>query len=667
MLILNNILPESIKPTGSDWECALPKVFFEGREEFRPDYKKNSLSYKSWWSEQIRRSKEGLEYNGIKVTGEYYSFLNFGKIKIHKENADKTFNYPFYSSKDHELFELIDIAKKLALGIMLITGRGYGKSYVAAWQVIHRYTFYPHSESIVSASDDLAVDPLWEKIEMYLNAIDAELFHNQDGSSTKKKVKSGTKIKDEDGHERIVGFHSTIKKVVYDGKVGKTRGPRPDIHLFEEVGKWKGLKETYRVASQGWRVGARFKCLPFLLGTGGEMATGLSEDAKEMFFDPETYDLLALPNIYDEEGGNNGYGNRGRKKISVFMPTYVKYGEFYEEKGDVLILGEKAGHVKAGGICDQVNAKKFEDSIRKRKEKDQELYDQHIQEYPYTPKEAFMLSTSTPFSKYLKDRYYILTVDRRSNPTLIGELHDTGKKDKNGQKIIEFERTNNGKFQIAEKPIFDSKGRHYNKLYVSGCDSYDQDKAETTDSEGSIMIYKRMLNAESTNNLFVAGYTDRPSEADDFYKNTLLLNQYYNSKMLVEHTKIGIINYYLNNNSEKFLCKKPTIIYKQAVKNPKAVYKYGLQMPAQIKIWLIDRMKTWLKNYADHLIMIDQVDDLIHFHRDSNKFDISIASMLAVAQDWEWNEAKVTTSGKKETKRKFGQWKTVNGILTYVE
>ena len=52
---------------------------------------------------------------------------------------------------------------------MLITGRGFGKSFAAASIAEHEFVFKEASECIISASTDFFASQLWSKIEPSVN------------------------------------------------------------------------------------------------------------------------------------------------------------------------------------------------------------------------------------------------------------------------------------------------------------------------------------------------------------------------------------------------------------------------------------------------------------------------------------------------------------------
>jgi len=300
-------------------DCILPKSFFEGR--FPPNIHPDSLDWAEWWDEQERRCVEGWSDGGYSVTGPYYYHMNLKKINMLNEHGNPTFDHPWFAYEDQQLFNDVQKARDAKKGLMLITGRGFGKSFAAASIAEQEFVFKEASECIISASTDFFASQLWSKIELGLNSIHPELRPN----FLRKKMdyrESGFAFKDDDGVETIIGYLSKLHKVTYDNDPGKTRGTRPNIHIFEEVGSWSGsakLTDCYDQTEASWWRGKNFTCFPMLIGTGGQMKQGGSADAKKMFYDPDAYNLMAFE--------YNG------KKVCKFVQAYRKFEGFYEKSG----------------------------------------------------------------------------------------------------------------------------------------------------------------------------------------------------------------------------------------------------------------------------------------------------------------------------------------------
>ena len=583
-------------------DCILPQSFFEGRDI--PNVHEESLDWEQWWDEQQKRCENGFTDGGFSMTGVNYYHVNFKKINMLDKHDKPMFGIPYYSQSDNDFFDEVESCRAAGEGLILVTGRGWGKSYDISSVAEHGTIFRPAYETIVSASTKPFVNGLWSKIMMGLYSVHPEfrpsfLVENLDYLETGYKITV-------DGRDEKQGYFSKLWKVAYDDKSGKTRGTRPNTHIFEEIGSWTGaakLIQCYKKTEPSWWRGSKFTSLPLLIGTGGEMESGGSEDAKKMFNNPEAYNLRA----YEWNG----------KKQGLFIPAYDKFGGFYEKTG----------------ISDKLGAKLFLDARREKKKVDIEIYRQETMEFPFDAEEAFAVSGTTTFDlPRLEQRYADIMKDDRLQIVKKGNLEYV----RLGGRIVgvEFKEHKKGIFEIAEEPhlINDIPVPH---LYVSGCDSFDASQEESTGdkSKGSLFIYKRFWKASKVGNIFVAKFTQRTKDATEFYDNTVKLNMWYGAKMLYEYTKIGIGQHYIREKLHHMLYERPKLEEAKVIKKTVSSNKYGLTMPEKVKIHMINRYAQYLNKNMDQLFFLSQIKDAIDFRFGSPKFDETMAAALAIIAD----------------------------------
>ena len=127
---------------------------------------------------------------------------------------------------------------------------------------------------------------------------------------------------------------------------------------------------------------------------------------------------------------------------------------------------------------------------------------------------------------------------------------------------------------------------------------------------GSAIIYRRFANTDIPSDYVVAEYTDRPKKKEDFWDGCLKLAVYYNSKMLVEYTKIGILDYFKRMNALKYLKEKP-----ESAHNPgtKTRNRYGVHMNKQVKALLEDLIDDYLRESVKDIWFIDLIDELANY------------------------------------------------------
>jgi len=628
MTLQNRITPIKVK-----WQpnCILPNSFFEGR--FVPGFHPDSRDYTQWWDEQERRCREGWSDGGYAVTGPYYYHLNFKKINIiDQKTLRPLFDHPFYSEEDQQLFNDFKTARDNRKGIILVTGRGFGKSFDVASIAEHEFSFYEASEVIVSASIAKFANLLWEKINLGLNSQPGE-FKLKLLENNKDLIRSGYEYTDEFGTEREGGYLSILRKVIYDHDAEKTRGTRPNIHIFEEIGAWTGaadLLEVYRKTEPSWWRGSYFTCMPILIGTGGAMEAGASVAAKTMFEDPKRYNLMS----FEYEG----------KQIGKFYPAYAKYLGYYEDTG----------------VSDKVGAKQDLDKRREEKKDSPADFLQHTSEFPYIPREAFQVSAGgfLPFS-IMENRYVELERNEElRNIVQIGDLDWV----REGSRIVDVKWSPNpkGLFQIAEHPVWTRKDfgdiQKVQNLYLGGVDSFDaieeEGRMRKDKSPLSHIIFKRFWKASDTSFLPVAKLTQVADDAEEAYMNSLKLALYYHAKSLVEYTKIGVIRHYISEGFSWLLYKRPKL--DGIVQNSTATQTYGVHMPIEVKMHGIKLLSTYYKKYIDQQYFQSLLRDGMNFSfdgYDKNKHDETMAMAIAMIAHEDMYNTKV-----KEERAKGNSW-----------
>lgn len=600
--------------------CVLPKSFFEGRNI--PDFHPESLDYAQWWDEQYDRCISGYRDGGFYATPEYYYHLNFKKINMLDREGNIKIFHPYFSEEDMFLFQEIEQARKDGQGFILGTGRGYGKSFGIASIVEHGFTFKEGHETIISSSIEKYANDFLFKVEIGLNS-QPDYLRLGLLEDTKLKKVSGYKIK-VNGQEKKEGLFSSIKKIVYDSDPDKTRGTRPNIHVFEEGGSWSGaagLRACYKKTEPSWWRGARFTCLPIIIGTGGAMDTGGSEDFKEMFNHPKSYNLKA----FEFEG----------EKIGKFIPAYKKFGDYYEDSG----------------ISDEVGAKGFLDRRRETKSGDPELFRQETMEFPFNPREMFQVAgTGWMPAAALENRYALIErTPELKQMVQKGDLEWI----QSGSRMtgVKWVPNPNGIFEVVEHPVWTRKSwgeqPHPKGLYIGGCDSFDAVEEEnaknTNKSPGTLYIYKRFWKVSETSRFFVARLKQRTDDAKEFYWNTIKLALYYSGqypcKVLGEYTKIGIFRHYIENQFEYLLYERPKLdTVDTGIKKTTATNRYGIHMPGPIKNYVIKRYADWLKEpgVMEQMYFLPLIKDNLEFSfegYDKNKHDDTMGASIAVLAD----------------------------------
>lgn len=618
-----------------------------------------SPAHKAYWTEQLRRCKEGYSVAGTRITGDHYGYLNFaqikltdtkGEVRVTKEQRGKSgkkiVTFPDFWDGDYDYWHVIDIAengidtldyKKLNLGVNinekdLIGGkhvcvgkaRRKGFSYKNGWKAATRYNLIKNSVTLLGAFDKKYLyqggDGIMVMALNYLN------YLNEHTGWAKRRlvdkndfVKSGF-IEYNEQHIPIEkGYKSQLVAISFKDNPDAARGKDASLVLFEEAGKFPNLKDAVLATKPTMEDGIYTTGMMLIFGTGGKDADGWL-GFNEIFNNPEPYNFMSFENTWDEELVGTS--------CSFFFPNWRNQPGFIDLDGNSLVSEAKA------------EDQKTRDHIMKTS-KDATDIKQHITEYPWNPREAFSLSMGNIFPvPDLTSHLNRLTASKDGN--LLGT---PGRLVISEQGKVTFEPILDNSIRPADYPATQGntegcvviweqppEGEIPFGLYVAGTDPYDQDKAPNSPSLGSTFIYKTFNTLGGTYDIVVAEYTGRPATAEEHHENVRRLLMYYNCRSLYENEKNTLKMHFSHNYSLHYLVDTPTIL--KATANTSVNRGKGIHMTDDIKSELEIYLRDWLiKSRGDGKLNLHSIyskpllKELIAYNKEGN-FDRVIAFML---------------------------------------
>lgn len=492
----------------------------------------------------------------------------------------------------------------------------------------------PMSETLVSAIDSkystglinklkLGLDSLPGMIELGAEVFPSPLSKKYSGSfASGKHIISEYEKKKGDNWVKF-GSKSRILHRSFGDNPFAANGTRPGFTIIDEIGFMGNLSEALgQLAECTTTDGRKFGTI-WMTGTGGDMTSGATEAIKKVFYDPDANDCMVFDDIFENKG-----------KIGFFVPAWMALDEFRDELGNVnkelamrklLREREKAANAKSKAP----------------------LYSL-LQMKPLVPSEAFLVLEGNifPVGELKEHLSNLESTQQKSDLGTNGWMH----RDNNGKAIFKPDHdlvaadyptkesdNPNGAVVIWEQP---PEGAIPYGQYIAGIDPYDQDKASSSVSYGSIFIYKRFVNADQTYHLPVAEYTGRPEFATDFYEQCRRLLEFYDCKALYENQNTGIKTYFQVNQCLYRLHTQPTII-KSISPSSKVERGYGTHMTEQIKDEIEIMTRDWLKKEITPGVMqltkihsIPLLKEMISYNKQGN-FDRVIAFMLCIMQNLE--------------------------------
>tara|TARA_R110000851_G_scaffold117849_4_gene244872 strand:+ start:2581 stop:4380 length:1800 start_codon:yes stop_codon:yes gene_type:complete len=579
-----------------------------------PDLDPNSIAFKEFWDEQIKRCKEGFKPKGMdRITGKHYYYLNFYKIlgsSGEKGNSRKTLISPWYRDMDKLYFDLFDRCKEEGKGMIVIKARDKGFSYMNSGILAHEYTFYPYNHVGVAAGLQITATSFFDKVKSGLNNQQSSFRHSvlKDGDEI---LRSGYKIKDKEGKWGTGGFQSVIHcRTMSNPEVYK--GERLAVMVFEEAGEFKELLNAYMSSKACFMDGDIQYGVPIIGGTGGDIEAA-SKDFMDMYYNAEAYNLIPL-----------------------FIPASMCYHGYFDMKT---------------GISDDEGATK---ALMARREQlraagNQKGFNLELQNYPLSVEEAFLQTKNSKFNvaNINAQRSEILSNESLQGQIQVGDLDwdDSGFG-------VKFTLNKHGAYKILAHPRTELKG-----LDIGGIDSYDQDES-TTSSLGSALIYRRFYNTDIASDYVIADYTERPKTAEEFWDGCLKLAVYYEAVMLVEYTRIGVIGYFQREGMTKYLKERPSTAHSPKTKNKN---KYGIQMNKHTKAVMEQFMNKYIEEDCEDIWFIELLDELANYGLRNT--DRAIAFGLCLIHDIDLHDKAVNKDVSKNESLGFVYYKRVNGRL----
>ena len=574
----------------------------------KPNSNPNS-EYRKFWDEEIRRCREGYirKSDGAWVTGFEYWFLNYQPMLVNiiekgRKKAIRKESFPFFFEGIHWRYKYLYKAREEGHHCIELARRGCAKSYTLSGILGHNLILGENSEST-------------RRVITVLTAYQKEyLSDSKDGTLSKFKpainfVFSNTPFprlmlknspnemtwqmgyKDEYGIEK--GSLNQVMAVSAKDDSEKLRGKRGWI-LYEEMGSFKGLLSLYDITRKSVEDGDYTFACQYLVGTAAEDESDFSS-AKTLLYNPEGYNILANPNVYDKE-------KQGKSTFGYFFPAYL----------------DRAGCYNKDGISDVVKAliQIFNFRYKLKYSSEPKSLLRAIAEDPITPAEAIIKVKAAYFPiQALTER----ALELDSDPNAYSDVYIGALALKDGE--VKFTPTNDipirkwgvendtpGALEIFEMP---EKSPHTGKVpntrYIIGHDPVDNDQAESSSLSSTFVL-------DLWTDKIVAEFTGRKQFADDNFEIVRLLCLFYNAKCLFESNKKGIYAYFSQMNCTHLLAETPDYLReKQLVKYSNfGSNKYGVNASAAINNYANSLIREWLIKPVEIAVSKNGEDEIIH-------------------------------------------------------
>ena len=564
---------------------------------------RGTTDYNSYWDQETERCLNGYTApDGDSITGYHYFYLNYSPIMKLKEvsytdrygntrtRRERILDFPRFWDYDYYYYNAIEQAEDDGKHMSVLKSRQRGYSFKGASMLVRNYELIPGSKNFAVASEQkfLIGDGLLTKAWQIMDFIDKHTaWAKQRLVSTRMERVAGYKITDEFGKQTEQGYMSSITGITLKNDPERIRGTRGKLVLWEEGGKFPGLLDAWRIEQPSVETddGVAFG-LMIAFGTGGTEGSSFT-GLKELFYKPEAYNVLAFPNIWDD--------NAEQTKCGFFVPSWSNL-ESFDKNGNYIYMDQDGNSLKEKAIENLIEQR---NKIRDGGASQQSI-DRFISERPIKPREAVLELGKNIFPrKLLLDQLTRLRTNTKlRNMKHIVDLNWDG----NGQITATEKKTGDiteyplkkgdkphGSIVIWEYPIKDPPFG----LYIGGCDPYDHDDS-FTNSLGSVFIFKRVKAGEAWTDVIVAEYSGRPDTAEEYYENVRKLLVFYNARLLFENERKGIYPYFTNKHCDYLLADQPDKIISEVFKDSKVQRRKGCHMTKAIRAYGEGLILEWL-------------------------------------------------------------------------
>ena len=378
---------------------------------------------------------------------------------------------------------------------------------------------------------------------------------------------------------------------------------------------------------------------------------------------------------YDNTSGDMGAPLEGLKKIYYhprafkvlpYRHNYTQTGE-YEETGFFIpyfVQSLRAEFMDHRGVCDIDRYKEELQLERDNLLAVPEEYYKKCAERCWFAEEAFNLEGVNKFNKVLiSEQLAEIRLHKRGPRPEAGYIDYFYKNNKHTLDNIDGFKwipNSSGKVLILEHPVWsdlykeniakqraiaEENGEEftmasYNEmrdLYVAGIDGIDIGANQTSDktkdpSDFCITIKRRAFGMSEPQ--YVAMYKDRPGNIREAYKIAMCLLRYYNAKVNIEATRMGMVTWARENKCLQYFMKRPRATLTDIKYG--TTKQYGTPATKTVIEQHTDLTADFVEDYC-HTIWFEEMLQQLTSYNDENKgkFDIIAAMGMTELADQE--------------------------------
>lgn len=621
-----------------------PSWFTEVRETFLRtgrycSYLPRSKRWDAFWKEQYTRCKYGMTSHGYTITGDNYFFLNFYQlpvVDIDKASGEGTNEgFPVFFASQYMFFHYLQMCRVLHKNAALMKARSIGFSEINASLAARLYTTIKRSRTVITCFNDTYLNGTFSKLDHALTFINtnADGFFKPRLTDKALEKKSGYQVKI-DGQFTDFGWRSVVKGI-NGSKPSNIRGERVDLLIYDEAGSWPDLTTAVVQGQELCEVQGVPRGIMLFGGTGGDFGTPL-EGLKKIYYNPKAFKILPFRHKWTQDGTTIESG--------FFLPYFLQ--------------SLNPEYMDSRGVCNQTEYKKVLQEERNNLLAVPEDYLKKCAERCWNAEEAFTLEGQNKFNKMkIADQLAKIRLHKIGPRPQVGTIDYTYKSNKHSLENINGFRwlLNSGKVQILEHPVWsdlykeqiekqkkeaEEQGIDFeapvytemNDLYVAGIDGIDigaaQTSKETRDpSDFCIVIKRRAFGLNEPQ--YVAMYKDRPQNIREAYKIAMCMCRYYNCRINIEATRVGMITWARENKCLQYFMKRPRATLTDIKYG--TTKQYGTPATKTIIEQQTDLIADYVEDYGHNIWFEDMLEQL-NGYNDENKTKFDIIAALGMVE-----------------------------------
>lgn len=588
-------------------------ILEENPPKYNPDknYWEQDVEVLRYYFHEWKKIDEGVTIDGFFIDGWlYFHFNHFVTSIPHtvikngiEENEDRI-EVP--SLRDNEIIitEYFKKSKREGLMSLIAATRRLAKTTMNSSR-IYRAKILNKKQILCAGGSSEDLNHIHNNLDTCINNINPafKLYYlspTEDGRGKTYGIKTKANKSKITTNVFIINLEGGVKK----GKKESLAGFTPDEFILDECYKFPFKSQLEALEPALWGSGV-LRCNTLLTGTGGD--SDLAIDGIKMLTQPEKNKVCLMDWDLLERNVPKELITWKRRKFGLFMPTQmsIKHKKIKSNLADFLgIESETLSKVELW-VTDWEKAKQTEEKERESKIDDRTSYVRLLAYHPFDPDEIFLSGKISPFSNVLdeakKHRDYLLETGKWDNRR---KLY----KDSNGKIVSEISQEDlipfpftggnqDAPFNIIEPPDNEKNPKYY---YVASGDFYKFDESTSTDSIGTVIIYKFPIIGDKSGGKIVATYAARP-KIKTFNEKVLLLLEYYNACIFPENDDLQSFQTFLESKHleeeylEKHIDFNGTLQYSE---NPARKYGYTAK---QSKNKL---MGMWV-NYLEQVVKVE--------------------------------------------------------------